>query len=1355
MDLEIINEISSTDLYVAGVGASAGGLDAISKFLNGLHGNDENLAVVIVMHLSPDYKSELTSILKKRSRWPVITAEDGDELQPRHIYVTPPNKNIKLKGDAIRLEPLPESYATAPSIDQFFESLASELERKSIGVVLSGFGHDGTDGLKTVREKGGFTIAQLPDTAEHGDMPTSAIKARVVEKVLPPEHMFQDIQQFIHNSETLRESKIHDKSIDAIFDLLERRSGTNFAYYKPSTILRRINLRMSSLHLESLNQYYELLKAQPVELDKLFETVLIGVTEFFRDQNAFDGLREQLEKLVADKKHGDPIRIWSVGCASGEEPYSLAILLNEILGRDISKYQVQIFASDIDEGGLGECRKGIYNEEGISNIPASLVEKYFHKKGESYYEIKKTIKQHILFTRHDITKDPPFVKLDLIVCRNLLIYFNNQLQKQTFQVFHYALRPKGLLLLGKSESTSVVPGLFSKLNNQKLFQKSDQHTNYQLKFSRYLHSWDSNNDHKENRNSRNISLVDAAKESLYHQYEHPFVVITQDAEIREVHGSLRLYMEIGEGAMNANIFKMANKELVPTLQALTAQVKRTGVPHTSQILKFNLYDTDHWVRVKIVPLLYPVNKMEYFMVIFMKVEETDHLVKMQQKLETTDLVNYRIRELEDELATTKEHLQIFTEELEATNEELQTMNEELQSSNEELKSSNEELETSNEELQSANEELNTANYELRLTNEALIEKEEELRKEKENSEHNEQLYKLIAQNIPNGTVGILNDQLEIEYIAGRRLNKFKIKPDKDLGRKLPDLLATGEQRENLYQVFNKTLKGESGNIVFSYGDNYYDLQTVPVKFSDNQDLKIMYLTQDITEEKRQELKLNMTLKASDVILYEYDYKKERFKKNSRLNKLFEYPANKVLTREMVLDRFHPDDLEKRNKLVRKLGSDGKISYETRLNLKEGTKWIRVIGNVLFDADGNPDVGVAAIQDITKDKILLQKVKERQQRFQFIADSTPAMIWIGDKDMNCTYLNNKWLEFTGRELQECMGKGWIKSVHPDDKGERERHIKKAYQEVAPVIMEYRLLHDDGNYRHILDHGVPITDSSGNLEGFMGSCVDITRQKNFTRELEKSVAERTTELERSNQELLNLNINLEQYAYAASHDLQEPLRKIQTFISMIKEDPDDLDRAKKYFAKIEKASERMRTLVQDILNYNSIKEEAKKQEVDLDELLGEIESDLGLLLKEKNGQIISQPLGKIPAVRSQVYQLLVNLLKNSIIYNENEPRIHISREIKKGKDIEVQGVIEDATYHCFSVSDNGIGFDQEKFSYLVKPFKRSHSRGSYPGSGLGLAICERIISIHNGVWGVTSRVGYGTSFTICLPLEELED
>lgn len=844
--------MSTDHVYVVGVGASAGGLDALQNMLSTFNGHTHNFCLVIIQHLSPEYKSELTAILGKKSRWPVVTAEDNLQVEPHHIYVTPQNCTIAYKDGKLKLKRLEEDYTHAPSVDDFMESIAQEERQKAIGVILSGTGDDGAKGIKSIKERGGFTIVQSPPTAKYGSMPEQAIATKTVDVIVKTEEIYDTITRYINNHKVIVESSPSQMSIDAILDLLSKRTGVDFAQYKPSTIHRRINKRIEALLLNSLPDYYQHLKQNPAELDTLFETVLIGVTEFFRDKEAYDKLKKHLEERISNKRYGDNIRVWCVGCASGEEPYSIAILINEILGMNISNYHLQIFASDIDERALNIARKGQYSKKALENMPQELIEKYFEPVDGSY-EIKKIIKQHILFSKHDVTNDPPFVKLDTIVCRNLLIYFNSALQRETLKLFHYSLLKDGILFLGKSESVSVIDDLFSKSDSHKVFHKIPHSLSYGLKFSKYRSRID--DQEEDDRSTRNMSIADIAKETLYYSHDHPFVIIDEHAEIKEVQGSMRLYLEVGQGAMNANLLKMANNELIMEIRSLLVQARKSKQSQSSNILNFKLFDKEHFVRIRMLPLLYPSNSKEYFIVIFETVNPDAKYILLSKELSDSEFADYRVKELEQEVTSLREHLQTFTEELETSNEELQSINEELQSANEELKSTNEELETSNEELQSANEELHTANNELRLTNTILVDKEAELKAAKTQSERNELLYRTIAENIPNGTVGILNDKFEIEYIAGKGLERYKLTMEDLKGKVLPDMNPSEEQRKKLITLFKDTLKGTAQHMEYSYDDQYYSLHSIPFKQDKRQKLKLMYLSQNITEQKNAEYKI--------------------------------------------------------------------------------------------------------------------------------------------------------------------------------------------------------------------------------------------------------------------------------------------------------------------------------------------------------------------------------------------------------------------------------------------------------------------------------------------------------------------
>ncbi len=1100
------------ETYVMGVGSSAGGLNALSRLLASFNGTTHSFCVVVVQHLSPDYKSELTSILSRRCKWPVEVVESGCSLKPHRIYVTPPNCTITMKGEKVLLEELPPNYKNAPSVDRFLSSLALEKRQYAIGAILSGFGHDGTEGMQDIKKHGGFTMAQAPVTAEYPDMPQSAIDGEVVDMILDPAVMYDEVTHYINNHRVLRSTTPRERSLDAIFDLLAKRSGTDFSKYKSSTIMRRMDKRIEALRLPSHTEYYKMIRQNPKELDVLFETVLIGITEFFRNGEHFDALREELKLLLEEKRPGDNIRVWSVGCATGEEPYTMAMIVSELLGESSDNYQVQIFGSDIDERALNKARRGVYSAKSVEKLPAEYISKYFEKtEGGQKYQIRKTLKKNVLFSKHDITNDPPFVKLDLITCRNLFIYFNNALQKETLRIFHYSLSENGLLFMGKSESITPASDLFVKVNKFKVFRKAESAKAYSLKFSRYKTDFgqDKNKDNKKTP-VRNMSILDIAKETLYHANENPFVIIDEEAEIKEVQGSLRLYLEIGQGPMNNNLLKMSNREMSLEIRGLLAKARQSGEIQVGNVIRFTLFDQLNFVRIKVLPFIYPTGESGHYLVFFERIEPDDSYLRLTEEVSNTDFADHRINELEQELNFAREYMQMFTEELETNNEELQSLNEELQSANEELKSSNEELETSNEELQSANEELSAANNELRLSNEIIIEREEDLKVANLEIARNEMLYRTISENIPNGTVGILNEHLEVEYLAGQGMARYNIDLQSVKGKKLHELNPSESEQKKLYKIFSDTQAGKSCKAEFSYENHVYSLRTLPLKLDEYSDAKVLYLTQDITE----------------------------------------------------------------------------------------------------------------------------------------------------------------------------------------------------------------------------------------------------QKEFTDKLEQEVSHRTEQLEATDGKLAEVNLSLQQYAYVASHDLQEPLRKIQMFIAMMNRSLSEDDKAFVYSGKVTKAAERMAALISGILEYSRINgEEQEFKTLNLDAILDHIAVDCELLIGEKEARLIYKNLGEVWGIEIQLYQLLLNLVKNALKFSEIPPVIRVSSHRSPGdslpKNLNLDSTVD---YSVITVQDNGIGFKPEYAENIFEMFKRLHSKDKYVGTGLGLALCRKIVEVHHGQIEASGEDGKGAVFTIYLPVNK---
>ncbi len=738
-------------VFIVGIGASAGGLDALTKLIANLPDHSDRFAIIVAQHVSPDHKSKMVELLARRATWPVVAAEDQVAVQAGKVYVTPPNCEILIEQGTIALKEQHRTVQAVPSVDHFFASLAKDQEQHAIGIILSGTGEDGTQGIREIQQQGGHVMVQAPEEAHHRGMPDAAIRSGQVDQVLSVTHMGKALDQYVNSDEADKKVGAEETSLQGIFRLLTQKTGTDFSHYKSSTIGRRIGRRLEALEIDTIDAYYQHVQQDSEELDRLFATVLIGVTEFFRDKPAYDLLRQYIRQVIKSKQPGDSIRIWSVGCATGEEPYSIAILLAEELGDRQTDYTIQIFATDIDEKALATGRRGFYSEDLMDNLSASQVETYFNR-GDKGYELKKAIRQWVLFSKHDITRDPPFVRLDLIACRNVLIYFDNELQRKVIPVFHYALNEDRCLLLGKSENVTQLSDLFTKdRGKQKLFRKKSDVQLNALKYTNFKRPLTRQSSTKEQPVRPELSVVELARETLMHPYNFPYVVVNESMEVVHVEGSLQPYLELRTGALNSSILSLVNKGLHIELRTVFAKAKRESQWLKSNIIRFSAYDQEKLVRLSVRPSLYRKNDQQYYLIIF---EPIDALEEYPFSAKELDLSKdeyksaIRVMELEHELSATKEHLQTFTEELETSNEELQAMNEELQSANEELKSSNEELETSNEELQSTVEELQTANAELGISNENLIEKEAELLQSQEDIRINRDRFTLALENSP-------------------------------------------------------------------------------------------------------------------------------------------------------------------------------------------------------------------------------------------------------------------------------------------------------------------------------------------------------------------------------------------------------------------------------------------------------------------------------------------------------------------------------------------------------------------------------------------------------------------------------
>ena len=734
---------------IVGIGASAGGLAAFEAFFSGMPADtDPGMAFVLVQHLAPDHKSILTDLVRRYTRMKVYEVEDGMAVRPNCAYIIPPNRDMAfLNGTLQLLEQISPRGMRLP-IDFFFRSLAQDQRERAICIVLSGTGSDGTQGVRAIKDEGGMVMAQNPESTEYDGMPRSAIATGLVDYVLPPAEMPAQLIAYVAHAFGKRPRPVSpptpraEDALKKICVLLRSQTGHDFSLYKRNTLNRRVERRMAVHQIDRLDGYVRYLQQNPAEAQSLFRDLLIGVTNFFRDPEAFKALEGKvIPQLFAGKPAGAAIRVWSPGCSTGEEAYSLAILLQERLEAMKQTFKVQVFATDIDGRAIDVARAGVYPAGIAADVtPERLARFFFHDPEAGIYRIQKGIRELLVLSEQDVIKDPPFSKLDLISCRNLLIYMGAELQKKLVPLFHYALNPGGALFLGTSETVGEFLDLFAPLDHKwKIYQRKGEALGaHRPALGRFIPPLTADGaaprPAKAGRSEAGrVPLRELAEQALIHEYTPASVVVNGRGDVLYIHGRTGKYLEPAPGDAGMNITKMAREGL--RLELATALHKAAARKETARYPGLRVKTNGNFINVHLT--VRPLNAgpldpatgsgqvgdkdrpeataAGLFLVSFEDAPMAKNRSGKAGGKGVDDLAadsDARLAALEQELRAKEEHLQSTIEEMETSSEELKSSNEEMQSVNEELQSTNEELETSKEELQSINEELNTVNTEL-------------------------------------------------------------------------------------------------------------------------------------------------------------------------------------------------------------------------------------------------------------------------------------------------------------------------------------------------------------------------------------------------------------------------------------------------------------------------------------------------------------------------------------------------------------------------------------------------------------------------------------------------------------------
>ena len=700
--------------YVIAVGASAGGLDALERFFQALP-VQTGAAFVVIQHLSPDHKSMMGNLLGRYTSIPVNTVEDGMKIEPDHIYLIPPASMMSVAGTELQLRPKSPRGLALP-IDLFFSSLARGYKNRAIGVILSGTGSDGTRGAVTINDAGGLLLAQDPESAKFDGMPRSVIATGLVDAILPPEELGPRILDHISHAPSRHPPRRsvavgfdRDGALDEALHLLHHQGGINFRDYKPATVMRRIERRMQVRHVSDLDNYVRLLEGDISELHALRRELLIPVTNFFRDTEAYEALAEKVVMpIVREHTENQPIRAWVPGVSTGEEAYSIAILFAEAFDKLRRWPDFKLFATDVEQHNVDTGSAGMFSESIAAEVSPERLERFFYKRG-NHYVVRNDIRHNIVFARHNLLEDPPFTRMDLVSCRNLLIYFRNHAQERVLRRLQYALAPGGYLFLGSSESLSTVQRDFSAVDSKYKLYRILRHGPPPLEPNlpgARLNATPARPAMPRTRASSDAAAIDAAQAVLLRGYAPISLLLNSKQELMHVFGDVSRYLSFGEGTASLDISKLLPAPLAPVAQALLHKVLVSKEPLRSDVLQVTLANSQT-ERLRLVVRHVPQDGADGWLMLSFEPEPAPPTEPSDDDPQTIDMDV----ESSDRLETLERELSITRESLQATIEELETANEELQATNEELMASNEELQSSNEELQSVNEELYTVNSE--------------------------------------------------------------------------------------------------------------------------------------------------------------------------------------------------------------------------------------------------------------------------------------------------------------------------------------------------------------------------------------------------------------------------------------------------------------------------------------------------------------------------------------------------------------------------------------------------------------------------------------------------------------------